>query len=63
MGGSGGCAGLALELAPEEAAGAAVAVPMRSALVNAAILLAAAGVVLLGIFPTHALQLAAAALP
>jgi NADH-quinone oxidoreductase subunit N len=47
----------------EPAAGAAVAVPMRSALVNAAILLAAAGVVLLGIFPTHALQLAAAALP
>ena len=47
----------------EPAAGAAVAVPMRSALVNAAILLAAAGVVLLGIFPTHALELAAAALP
>jgi NADH-quinone oxidoreductase subunit N len=47
----------------EPAAGAAVAVPMRSGLVNAAILLAAAGVLILGIFPTHALQLAAAALP
>jgi NADH-quinone oxidoreductase subunit N len=47
----------------EPVAGAPVAVPMRSTMVNAALLLAAFAVVFLGIFPTQALQLAAAALP
>jgi NADH-quinone oxidoreductase subunit N len=47
----------------EPVAGAPVAVPMRSAMVNAAILLAAVGVVFLGTFPGRALALAAAALP
>jgi NADH-quinone oxidoreductase subunit N len=45
----------------EPAAGAPVAVTMRSGLVNVAILLAAAGVVFLGIFPGHGLALAGAA--
>jgi len=40
-----------------------VAVPMKSSMVNAALLIAAVGVALLGIFPTRALQLAASALP
>jgi NADH-quinone oxidoreductase subunit N len=47
----------------EPAVGAPVAIPMRSALVNAAILIAAVGVVLLGTFPGRALELAATALP
>jgi NADH-quinone oxidoreductase subunit N len=47
----------------EPAAGAAIAVPMRSTMVNAAILIAALAVVLLGVFPTRALELAASALP
>ena len=47
----------------EPVAGAPIALPMRSAMVNTAILLAAAAVVFLGIFPTLALKLAAAALP
>jgi NADH-quinone oxidoreductase subunit N len=47
----------------EPVAGAAVAVPMRSTMVNAALLLAAFAVVFLGVFPTQALELAAAALP
>jgi hypothetical protein len=36
---------------------------MRSTMVNAAILIAALAVVLLGVFPTRALELAASALP
>jgi NADH-quinone oxidoreductase subunit N len=47
----------------EPVAGAPVAVPMRSSMVNAALLIAAVGVAVLGIFPTRALQLAASALP
>lgn len=47
----------------EPVAGAPVAVPMRSSMVNVALLLAAAAVALLGIFPTRALELAASALP
>ena len=47
----------------EPAAGATVAMPMRSTMVNAAILMAAVAVVFLGVFPTRALELAAAALP
>jgi len=47
----------------EPAAGAPLAVPMRSGLVNAAILLAAVGVLVLGIFPGWALQMVASALP
>ena len=47
----------------EPVAGAPLAIPMRSTMVNAAILLAAFGVILLGVFPTRALELAAAALP
>ncbi len=47
----------------EPVAGSPVAVPMRSALVNAALLIAGVGVVLLGLFPTHALTFAASALP
>jgi NADH-quinone oxidoreductase subunit N len=47
----------------EPVAGAPVALPMRSAMVNAAILVAAVGVMLLGILPTRALELAASALP
>jgi NADH-quinone oxidoreductase subunit N len=47
----------------EPVAGAPIAVPMRSTMVNAAILLAAAAVVFLGVFPTRALELAASALP
>jgi NADH-quinone oxidoreductase subunit N len=47
----------------EPVAGAPVAVPMRSSMVNAALIIAAAAVVLLGILPRSALQLAASALP
>jgi NADH-quinone oxidoreductase subunit N len=47
----------------EPVAGSPIAVPMRSALVNAALILAAVGVLLLGIFPARALSMAAAALP
>jgi NADH-quinone oxidoreductase subunit N len=47
----------------EPAAGAPIAVPMKSTMVNAAILIAALAVVFLGVFPTRALELAAAALP
>jgi NADH-quinone oxidoreductase subunit N len=47
----------------EPVAGAPVAVPMKSSMVNVALLIAAVGVALLGIFPTRALQLAASALP
>jgi NADH-quinone oxidoreductase subunit N len=47
----------------EPVAGAPVAVPMKSSMVNVALLIAALGVALLGIFPTRALQLAASALP
>jgi NADH-quinone oxidoreductase subunit N len=47
----------------EPVAGAPVAVPMRSSMVNAALLIAAAAVALLGLFPTRALELAASALP
>jgi NADH-quinone oxidoreductase subunit N len=47
----------------EPVAGAPIAVPMRSAMVNAAILVAAVAVMLLGILPTRALELAASALP
>ena len=47
----------------EPVAGVAVAVPMRSTMGNAALLLAAFAVVFLGVFPTQALELAAAALP
>jgi NADH-quinone oxidoreductase subunit N len=47
----------------EPVAGAPVAVPMKSTMVNAALVLAAVAVVFLGIFPNRALALAAAALP
>jgi NADH-quinone oxidoreductase subunit N len=47
----------------EPAVGAPVAVTMRSGMVNVAILIAAAGVVLLGLFPSHALALAGVAVP
>jgi NADH-quinone oxidoreductase subunit N len=47
----------------EPAAGAPIAIPMKSTMVNAAILIAALAVVVLGVFPTRALELAAAALP
>jgi NADH-quinone oxidoreductase subunit N len=47
----------------EPVAGAPLAIPMRSTMVNAALILAAFAVVFLGVFPTRALELAAAALP
>jgi NADH-quinone oxidoreductase subunit N len=47
----------------EPVPGAPVAVPMKSSMVNAALIIAAFAVALLGIFPTKALQLAATALP
>jgi NADH-quinone oxidoreductase subunit N len=47
----------------EPVAGAPVAIPMRSSMVNVALLIAAVGVAVLGIFPSAALELAASALP
>jgi len=47
----------------EPVPGAPVAVPMKSSMVNVALIIAAVAVALLGIFPTKALQLAATALP
>jgi NADH-quinone oxidoreductase subunit N len=47
----------------EPVAGAPVAIPMRSSMVNVALLIAAVAVAVLGIFPSAALELAASALP
>jgi len=47
----------------EPVAGAPVAIPMRSSMVNVALLIAALAVAVLGIFPSAALELAASALP